>query len=85
MTHFETVDTTAIPTTWDTYSINLPIDASLNGQIIQFGFSNTATDYNPSGVVYDNVNIAAIPEPATAALIGLFGGGLLFIRRCFKI
>ncbi len=27
--------------------------------------------------------VAAIPEPASMALIGLFGGGILFIRRIF--
>ncbi len=29
--------------------------------------------------------VAAIPEPASMALIGLFGGGILFIRRIFMM
>lgn len=29
--------------------------------------------------------VAAIPEPASIALIGLFGGGILFIRRMFMM
>ncbi len=29
--------------------------------------------------------VAAIPEPASLALIGLFGGGVLFIRRIFMM
>ncbi len=29
--------------------------------------------------------VAAIPEPASMALIGLFGGGVLFIRRIFMV
>lgn len=29
----------------------------------------------------DNVSVDAIPEPATLGLVGLLGGGLLFIRR----
>lgn len=34
---------------------------------------------------YSNVGfrVAAIPEPSTIAFVGLFGGGLLFIRRYF--
>ena len=79
MTNFETVETTAIPTAWGTYSIDLFIDASLEGQILQFGFSNTATGYNASGVIYDNATFV-IPEPATLGLLGLAGAGL-FIRR----
>jgi hypothetical protein len=35
------------------------------------------------GDTYQDVN--AIPEPATLGLIGVFGGGLLFIRRRFSI
>lgn len=49
-------NTTAIPTTWGTYSIQLPIDAGLVGQILQFGFTTRASNYQPSGVFYDNVN-----------------------------
>jgi hypothetical protein len=55
LTNFVTVDMTAIPTTWATYWISLEIDASLVGQILQFGFLNTATNYEGSGVFYDNV------------------------------
>ncbi len=29
--------------------------------------------------------VAAVPEPVSIALIGLFGGGLLFVRRIFMI
>lgn len=38
--------------------------------------------------VYSNITgiqIVAVPEPATLGLIVAFGGGLLFIRRNFKI
>ncbi len=56
LTHFPTLDMTATPSTWNTYTIALPIDASLVGQILQFGFANTATHYEGSGVFYDNVS-----------------------------
>jgi len=55
-TNFITLDMTAIPSTWNEYSILIAIDPSLAGQILQFGFSNTCTNYNPSGVFYDNVS-----------------------------
>jgi len=55
-TNFVTVDTTAIPTTWSTYSIELLIDAGLVDQILQFGFAARASNYEPSGVFYDNIN-----------------------------
>ena len=45
MTNFIQVDMTSIPATWDNYSISLAIDAGLVGQILQFGFANTATNY----------------------------------------
>jgi hypothetical protein len=54
-TNFITADMTATAATWTGYSVSIYIDASLEGQILQFGFSNTATAYESSGVFYDNV------------------------------
>lgn len=59
-TNFLTVDTTNIPTTWNTYSIILDIDAGLPGQFFQIGFLNTATNYDPSAVFYDNIILTQI-------------------------
>ena len=56
LTNFITVDLTTAPTTWNDYSLGINIDASLAGQILQFGFLNTATYYEPSGMYYDNIN-----------------------------
>ena len=56
MTNFITVDTTDFPDTWSDYALSITIDASLVGQILQFGFSNKATNYEPSGMIYDNVS-----------------------------
>jgi hypothetical protein len=55
-TNHVTVDMTAIPATWGTYSIELLIDSGLVGQILQFGFTSRASNYEGSGVFYDNVN-----------------------------
>jgi hypothetical protein len=54
-TNFETFDTTNLPDTWMRYEVSLVIDASLDGQVVQFGFSATATNDEPSGVFYDNL------------------------------
>ena len=55
MTNFITVNTTAIPATWNTYTISIPVIAGLVGQFMQFGFASTATHNEASAVFYDNV------------------------------
>ena len=72
-TNFITVDMTTIPTTWGAYSLGIAIDASLVGQLLQFGFSNTATLYESSGVFYDNLNFYASSPPSSVpdgAIVG---------------
>jgi hypothetical protein len=61
MTNFITADMTAIPTTWSTYFLHIDIDASLEGQLLQIGFSNTTTNYQPSGIFYDNIDFYSGP------------------------
>lgn len=65
------VDMSTVPATWGTYSLALTITAGA-GQILQFGFDNTATDFANSAVVYDNISLSPVPEPSTYAL--LFAG-----------
>ncbi|NNE19482.1 MAG: hypothetical protein HKN10_13480 [Myxococcales bacterium] len=48
-------DTTALPITWGRYELSLEIDSGVVGQVLQFGFSGTATNFEPSGVFYDNI------------------------------
>lgn len=55
-TNFITVDMTTTPSAWTTYTLSIGIDASLVGQILQFGFNNTCSLYKGSGVFYDNVS-----------------------------
>jgi len=55
MTNYITADMTAIPDTWGRYSVSLAIDASLVGQVFQFGFTNMAAGYEGSGIFYDNL------------------------------
>ncbi len=77
LTNFITLDTTSLPDTWGTYSLSIPVDASLAGQVLQIGFSNTATAYEPSGMFYDNVSFT--PEPTSLVLLG--AGALVLLRR----
>lgn len=78
LTAFETLDTTSLPTTWGTYSLSTTIQPGQVGTIFQFGFWSIASNFDPSGNFYDNINFV-IPAPASAALLGL--GGLAAARR----
>jgi hypothetical protein len=71
LTNLISVDMTAIPTTWASYSLSIAIDPSLSGQILQFGFLSNATFYEDSGIFYDNLSFhfqaaTAVPPDATA-------------------
>ncbi len=54
-TNYITADMTGAAATWTGHMLSIYIDPSLDGQILQFGFSNMASGYEPSGVYYDNV------------------------------
>ncbi len=67
-TNFLTIDMTAIPSTWNTFIVSIAIDPNLTGQILQFGFNNTCSNYKPSGVFYDNVSFrkdVVVPTTST--------------------
>jgi len=55
LTNFITADMTGIPDTWGRYALSIFIDPGLEGQILQFGFLSTATNYEGSGIFYDNL------------------------------
>lgn len=74
-TGFEMIDTTQIASSWGTFSITFPVTVGA-GQLLQFGFATTTTNDTPSGVFYDNISMAPVPEPSTYALM-LGGLGLL--------
>jgi exo-beta-1,3-glucanase (GH17 family) len=54
-TNFITEDTTNLPATWGTFTLSLPVDASLVGQTLQYGFQSRASNFEGSGVFYDNL------------------------------
>lgn len=74
VTAFVSNDSTNLPDTWGTYTLDLLIDGSLVGDTLQFGFSATSTNYIGSAVFYDNLNFAPVPLPPA---VWLFGSGLL--------
>lgn len=73
----DTVDMTMTPSEWTGYSLSTDIDASQVGHIFQIGFYSVASNFEGSGVFYDNINL--VPAPSAMALLGL--GGLVAGRR----
>jgi hypothetical protein len=59
--HFPQVNTTDLPVTWGSYMIEVEITPDLVGGALQFGFLNWTHDWEPSGVVYDNINFDVAP------------------------
>jgi exo-beta-1,3-glucanase (GH17 family) len=50
-------DMTNLPDAWGTFTISLPIVQELLGQVLQIGFQSRATDFEPSGIFYDNITL----------------------------
>ncbi|NIM01982.1 MAG: hypothetical protein GTO30_17445 [Acidobacteria bacterium] len=61
LTNFILLNTTSIPYEWDTYSLSIFIDASLEGQFLQFGFLSQASNVEYSGMFYDNIRFSQDP------------------------
>jgi len=69
LTNFFSVNTTSIPDTWGSDSLVFILDdPALEYQLFQIGFSNVATNYEGSGIFYDNVvleqvgSLTGVPE-----------------------
>ncbi|MBX3095736.1 MAG: PEP-CTERM sorting domain-containing protein [Fimbriimonadaceae bacterium] len=77
---FPTLETTAASTTvWsEGNTISITIDNAWTDHLLQFGFLSNATNFEPSGVYYDNINFAAVPEPFSMIA---FGAGLVALAR----
>ncbi|MEM7629848.1 MAG: VPLPA-CTERM sorting domain-containing protein [Planctomycetota bacterium] len=71
------IDLTNTSTEWQGYTLSADVDASQAGQIFQIGFFSVASNFESSGVFYDNLNL--VPTPAAAGLLGM--GGLIAMRR----
>lgn len=55
-------DSTTLTPVWSTHTLTFTITSAMANKRLQFGFQNTATDYNPSGVIYDNLVFREIPS-----------------------
>lgn len=71
------LNTTASGTDWATLTLSLEIDNSMVGEVLQFGFSSTATYYTPSGVLHDNINFSSTPAVPVPGAIWLMMSGLI--------
>jgi hypothetical protein len=76
LTNFLYIDMTSIPETWGGHSLFIFIDPSLEGQLFQFGFASTATNFEGSGIFYDNV-IFDGADPADVPEIRALPGAML--------
>jgi hypothetical protein len=77
------LDTTAYGMDWGTETLSLLIDSSMVDQMLQFGFSSTATGYTASGVLYDNISFSSTVIPVPGAIWLMMSGliGLVGIAR----
>ncbi|OUX37375.1 MAG: hypothetical protein CBE26_03510 [Kiritimatiellaceae bacterium TMED266] len=71
---------TGADTLWTGETLTLDVSGQA-GNILQVGTQIYTTQWSASGLALDNIDVQAIPEPATMGLIGLFGGGLMLARR----
>jgi hypothetical protein len=60
-TNFIQTDMTSIDAEWASYTVSIYIDPSLEGQLLQFGFVNWASNAEGSGIFYDNIDFGIAP------------------------
>lgn len=70
-----TIETTLIGIDWARYSMSVTL-GDVAGQLLQFGFSTRSSNFDGSGIFYDNIEFAPAPVPVPAA-IWLLGSALL--------
>jgi hypothetical protein len=76
-TNYINLDMTAIPATWNTYTISIALDSTaLAGQFLQFGFGSTTSNYVGSGVFYDNITFMKTSSTG----VGVTGAGISDLR-----
>jgi len=60
------VDMTTTPVSWTGYEISITLtDAALEGQLLQFGFVTTASNFESSAVFYDNIVFEQVTGTST--------------------
>jgi len=91
LTNEDAVDITATPDSPTGFQLSLELtDPALVGQTLQFGFRNSASDLEGSGIDLDNLAFVVtppggvaptIPEPSSMVLLALGGVALVTKRR----
>lgn len=72
---------TSADSTWGTGSLEVADISAYEGRILQFGTIVGSQNYSPTAIAVDNLNVEAIPEPATFGLLGAFGAAVIYVRR----
>lgn len=81
LTQYEKVDTSSLPDDqFVRHDLYISIVPSMIGQVLQFGFSNMSTQFNPTGVNYDSIQFVKIPEPTGLGLVA-FAAMSIGLRR----
>ncbi|MFK8013947.1 MAG: hypothetical protein AB8G17_00725 [Gammaproteobacteria bacterium] len=80
-TDFVMIDMTSIGTGWSSFDLSVDIDAGQAGQILQFGFINVASNFEGSGMFYDNIEFSAVPVPGAVWLFASGFAALFGFRR----
>lgn len=82
LTNFVMLDMTSVPDLWqENLVLSLFIDAGLEGQLLQFGFLSLSSNFEGSGIIYDNIDFAVVPLPGAFLLLGSGFVALLGLRR----
>ena len=67
---FVPVDMSSLSGPAQNFQISYDILSGSAGLLFQYGFLNTATNFNPSGVNYDNIDLSLAPTGGVGALEG---------------
>ncbi len=66
---FDSTDASTLA--WGSSAIDILIDPTFAGELVQFGFRSYATNYNDTGRYYDNVEFAPIANPGLGTVVCL--------------
>ncbi len=70
------------PDVWTTFNFSTVTGPDVSGGVtLQLGATNGANAVNSAHVWYDNVSVSIVPEPVSAAMIGLAGLAFKRTRR----
>ena len=74
VSEYQSVDTTNLTVSWETFTLSTEIRADQVGHIFQIGFMNTASWWEGSGVQYDNISLSeqVLPDVTSGTLAAHF-------------